>query len=51
MSFKNIVFYFIVGGTSATIFSFIENIGLKFILLAIILITAIIIDYKNKSKE
>lgn len=51
MNFKNIVLYFIVGGTSALIFSSMSNTVYKFILIVILLILFILMDIKNKAKE
>ncbi|MBP1940226.1 hypothetical protein J2Z59_001583 [Jeotgalicoccus pinnipedialis] len=51
MQLKNMVIYFIIGGTSALIFSFMSNTVYKLILIAILLIIAILIDKKNKSKN
>lgn len=51
MEFKNMVIYFIAGGTGALIFSSMSNTVYKFMLIAILLVIAILIDKKNKSKK
>lgn len=47
MNLKNMLIYFIIGGISALIFSFMSNTIYKFILITILLILALIIDKKN----
>ncbi|GEM_PF-7020660 len=48
MNLKSMLIYFIIGGISALIFSFMSNTIYKFILITILLILALIIDKKNK---